>query len=82
MKKKIDSPQKSLIKKSTKPKIEPPKAYSPSKKKKDAKKKDSKKYTFSPEKIQKLPAETQADYKARFNFTVMALPEQKESLDP
>jgi len=79
---KSESPKRSLIKKQTKSKIEPPKAYSPTNKKKEQKKEEKKKYAFNAEKVHKLPKETQDDYRTRFNYTVMALPEQKEALDP
>jgi len=72
------SQNSSPAKKSQK-KLELPTAYSPGGQKK---KKGSKKYKFSPQKVQKLPKESQEDYKTRFGFAVMTLPRQKALLDP
>jgi len=81
-KKQGEAEKKTLIKKSTKANIEAPRASSAPKKKPQQTPEEDKKYVFSAKKIKKLPTESQADYKTRFNYTVMALPEQKENLDP
>jgi len=60
--------------------LEPPKAYSPKGAKKT--KKTSKKYKPAPEKVQKLPKESQEDYKKRYGFGILASPKHKELLDP
>jgi len=76
----VESPKTLSIKKSKKQKEAPARSTSPYFRKKKTPTK--KKYAFSPENIQKLPKETQKDFNKRYGFTTMALPGQKELLNP
>lgn len=77
------SPTKTLSIKKSKKQLEPPKSpKSAGSVYRQKKVKQNKKYVFAPENIQKLPKETQKDFKMRYGFTVMAIPQQKELLDP